>query len=157
MKTIKSFAWLALLTVIQCVFVSALRIGGVFAELFFVFSLCCAYFEKKSEYYFLAVSVVCGLIAGSVYGGNTVFYLIVYTASAWAVSEFSNLLYSKIFPPIIPIVMIMTFLENSLFYAVSGLFASYASAVAEIILPSVVYNTAAAVIIGFAVKKTVCK
>lgn len=155
MKTIKTFAQTAALLIVQCVFSHILRVNGIFAELLFVYALAAAYFEKKSRYYSLAVGAVCGVLAGCVCGSPT-FYAIAYVAAVWAVSEFSGLLFSKIFLPFVPAVMIMTFFENSLFFAVPAIDAEYSSAFFNTVLPAMLYNAAAAVPVGLLVKKSVC-
>lgn len=155
MKMIKISAWIIILTFIQCIFAPYFRIAGACGELLFVFSLCIAYQEPK---YYLSVSVICGLLAGSIFGGNPVFYLVLYTVSAFAVSIFSEIVYTKLFLPIVPITLLMTFLENSIFFAVNkAISMSYGSAFVSVILPIMLCNTLAAVIIFFLVKKTVCK
>lgn len=137
----------------QCVLTPYIRIMGAAPEFLFVFTLCTAYFSKDAKYSF-GVGAVCGLLAGSMYGIGAAFYLIIYVLSVIAVSAFSDIIYTKIYLPIIPIALVMSFLENSLFFLSNKILSvTYAGALISVILPVTIYNTAFATLIGFFVKK----
>ena len=153
MKTVKICVWIAVLYIVQCVLTPYIRIAGAVPELLFIFAICTAYFEKDAKYCFVPAAV-CGLLAGSMYGVGAAFYLIFFAISAVAVSMFSDIIYTKIFVPVIPVVMIMTFVENSLFFLTHNMLSvTYSGALTSVILPVTIYNTVIAVPIGYFVKK----
>lgn len=159
MKIAKTAVWIIIFYILQTCIAPYMRIYGAVPELLFVFAVCVAYFEKEPICY-SAVGVVCGLIAGTVYGTNPVFYLISYIATVLLVSSCAEIMYSKPLLLIMPFVFIMTFACGSIFFFVSKEYLgqiTYASAFMSVILPVTIYNTAVSLLIGLLVKKTVCR
>lgn len=155
MKGLKIAIHILLIMLFQGVFLRFVRIFGIAPEMFFVYCVCFAYFEKKPTY-FITVGAVCGLAAGIYSGGNIAFFLVSYIVSVLGVSSLTELLYNKPYFFVMPLAFVFTYLLNTGYYFVycSGLGGlTYAEALTAVILPAAVYNTAVSAAMGYIAKK----
>ena len=153
MKNLKLAVWILILWLFQTVFSKYIRIDGVSPELLYIFVICTALTEKKPQRY-ITVGIVSGLVTDA-FCGTVGFYLLIYTCTVFAVVWLSELIYKDMFFMVIPFAAVFTFVENSIFYLLNGSGAmNYPTALKSIILPVVIYNAAAALIINFLLKKT---
>jgi rod shape-determining protein MreD len=157
MKNLKFAIWIFLLWLFQTVFLRFIRIGGIAPEMLYVFVLCMALNEKKPAYY-ISIGIICGFISDAFTGGTPGLYLLIYTCTVLAVAGIGEVIYREPVFMIVPVVLLFSFLENTLYFFVNhGALQSvaYVSALKSIILPVMLYNTVLAVILNPILKLTV--
>ena len=157
MKKLKFAVWIFVLWLFQTVFLRFIRVDGIGPELLFVFALCTAVSEKTPSYY-IGIAVICGLAADIAAGGVPGFYMLTYTAAVLFVVWLVDIIYKDIILLFLPITLIFTFLLNTLSFFVHHSYLSdntYLSVLTAIILPVMLYNCIAAIIINPLLKKTI--
>lgn len=147
MKSVKLAVWIFLLWFSQRLFSGIFEIKGIYPELLFVFSLCYAFLERKTEYS-IWVAVACGLLAEVMSGVGI--SLLIYTISVLILILCMNYIYRDIPLLIIPVTLMLTFFKESMYYLFNRPLSDsigFADALKSVVFPVMVYNAATSVFI----------
>lgn len=156
MKNLKLALWIFVMWLVQVFFSGYLRIGGVIPEFLYIFVVCVSLLEKKPQRY-ITVGIVCGVIADAIAAKMPGFNLLIYTCTVFAVVRLGEIIYKDMFLWVIPFAAVFTFFKNTIFYfANKGSLGeiAYLAALKSVIVPVVIYNVVAAVVMMLILKKT---
>lgn len=141
MKRIKLAGWIAVMLLIQSVFLRYIRIGGIAPELLYVFLICYTFFENKPNYR-LGVGIILGILSGVISNGALSVHLLIYTITTVAEILILELLYQRQTAVVFPLIAIFTFIENTAMFYIYNLNIGYFEAFIGVILPVIIYNLA---------------
>ncbi len=153
MYAIKLAIWIVLITLIESVFGTYIRINTIMPDLLFTFALCFAAQRSKMPDV-ISVGVICGVIAdclsGRIFGNYTAIFLI----SVVLIFIVKENFFKCGFVFNIIMVFLLTVIGKSMFYIVNIFILKdigYLYSLFFIILPEAIYNTVVSCVLFFAV------
>lgn len=156
MQKVKIALWIVLITLIQSVFFSYIKIFGVIPNLLFVFSLCYAGVSKNIKSVMI-ISAICGVIADCMSGRIFGVYVFIYLVCALFIYLILEGVFSDNKLLFTVIVFIAAIFGETIFYLINiGVLkeTKYIDALFDIILPSAVLNTLLSVVLKAILKKS---